>query len=186
VKKFAPLLFIFATLPATAQTSFLGIPLDDPFPGSMKGCPKAVGMNMVDHNLIKDGVECYFEDSPHQYTIWNGPDLGIGHLLKVSTYEDKPIFFKFSFNKAAYGKAIDIFTTRYGKPQKASRETVRTGGGESFDSRTNIWENPKLRIQLDEIGKDVRWSDAVIVNLPLANSMVSKSKEGAKAAAEKL
>lgn len=186
MKKITSLLFALATLPAMAQTSFLGIQLDAPFPGEMKQCPKAAGMNMVDHNLIKDGVQCYFEDSPHQYTIWNGPDLGIGHLLKVSTYEDKPIFFKFSFNKTAYGKALDIFTTRYGKPQKTSKETVRTGAGQAFDSRTNVWENPKLRIQLDEIGKDVRWSDAVIVNLPVANEMVSKGKEEAKAAAQKL
>lgn len=184
--KFAPLLFAVATHTAFAQTSFLGIPLDAPFPGEMKECPKIAGIELVDHNLLKLAGTCYFMDKPNNFTIWNGPDLGIGHLLRLETYDEIPIIFKFGFNKAKYSQAVDIFSARYGKPQKINREVVRTRAGEAFDARTNIWEGAKLRIQLDEIGKDVRWADALIINVPVFNNMTKKNKEDAKRSAEKL
>ncbi|MBY0570555.1 MAG: hypothetical protein K2P61_04645 [Burkholderiaceae bacterium] len=187
--RFALLLFAATMQPVFAQTSFMGIPLDSPFPGEITECPKMVGFHMVDRNRLKEVGTCYFMenvDKPNNFTISNGPDLGIGHVLTIETYEEMPIFFKFSFNKAKYDQAVDIFVTRYGKPQKVYRETVRTRAGAAFDSRTNIWDSAKLRIQLDEIGKNVQWADATIINVPVFNSMTKKKKEDAKAAAEKL
>lgn len=186
MKKFLSAIVLTLSTPVMAQTSFLGIDLDTPFPAKMKECPKSNILNMVDHDLIKEAGTCYFIEQPNTYTIYNGPDLGIEHLLMVKTYVDKPIVFSFAFNKTKYAQAVDTFTTRYGKPQRTSRETVRTRAGEAFDSRTNIWEVKNLRIKIDEIGKDVRWSDAEIVNVPVMNSMINKNKEAAKAAASKL
>lgn len=186
VKKILAIVAFSISVPAIAQTSFLGISLELPFPGDIKECPKLKTMNMVDHEILKEAGTCYFMEHPQIYVIHNGPDLGISHLLKIETSADKPLIFSFSFEKTKYGQAVDIFTTRYGKPKNTYRETVRTGVGELFDSKTNIWEGKILRIQLDEIGKDVRWSDAVILNVSLMKSMNKKNKEAAEAAARKL
>jgi hypothetical protein len=43
-----------------------------------------------------------------------------------------------------------------------------------------------LRIQLDEIGSDVRWSDGVVINAPVWNARRTNEKDSAKAAAQKL
>ncbi|MGO4395744.1 hypothetical protein AB4Z46_30740 [Variovorax sp. M-6] len=174
------------SVPAISQTSFLGIAFDSPFPGEMKECPKSKILNMVDHELVKGAGTCYFIKQHGTYQVYNSPDLGLGHMLTVETSDDKPIIFSFSFNKTKYDQAIDIFTARYGRPQKTNSEKVQTRAGEYFNSRANIWEGKILRIQLDEIGKDVRWSDAVIVNLSAMNSINKKNREAAEAAARKL
>ena len=184
--KFAALLITGITLPASAQTSFLGIQLDAPFPGVIATCPRLPDINLVDHARIKDAGMCAFMDSKDNYTVYNTPDLGIGHLLRVETYAEKPEIFRFRFNKEKYSQAVDIFTTRYGKPQKANRETVRTASGQLFQSRSSLWLPGRLKIRLEEIGKDVRWSEGVVVNVSVLNEMRDKNKESAKAAADKL
>jgi len=173
-------------LPASAQSSFLGISFELPFPGAMPECPKMTNFNMVDGNRIKEAGVCFHKESESTYTVYNTPDIGIGHLLRVETYDDKPLVFKIRFSKEKYNQIVDIFTARYGKPRKTLREPIRTGSGAAYESRTTIWDGGKLQIKLDEIGDDVRWSDGVIVNAPLLTKRASAYKDAAKAAADKL
>jgi hypothetical protein len=186
MKKFLAVIALSAALPALAQTSFLGIPLEATFPGDMKECPKHQALNMTDPTLIKTAGICYFRKSPSSYEVYNGPDVGIGHVLTLETFEDKPLIFKLTFGKAKYSQAVDIFSARYGKPQKTSHEEVRNAVGQSFDAKTSIWEGGSLRIQLDEIGADIRWGAAEVVNVPVMSRMLSEGKATAKAAASKL
>lgn len=144
------------------------------------------GLNVADHDRIKEMGACFIKESTDRYTVYNTPDLGIGHLMNVETYKDKPIVFQMRFSKIKYTHAVDIFTNRFGKPLKVVREPIRTSAGVAYESRKLIWEGPKLRIQLSEIGNDIRWSDGVIVNIPLANEKSRREKSTAKAAAEKL
>ena len=186
MKKYIALLFCFIAHPVFAQTSFLGIPVNLPFPGQMAECPKVQGIDMVDHSRTKDVGICYFMESPTKFTIWNSPDLGIGHTLQLETYDDKPVRFSMRFNKTAYPQAIDIFTKRYGKPKRSFVEPVSTKSGGQFESHTNVWEGSVFAIKLLEVGSDVRWSEGSIINVPLVKELQKKTRESAQRAADKL
>jgi len=186
MKKYIALLFGLIVSPVFAQTSFLGIPMDLPFPGQMAECPKVQGIDMVDHGRAKDVGICYFMESPTTFAIWNSPDLGIGHTLQLDTFDDKPARFRMQFNKSEYSQAVEIFTKRYGKPKRFFVEPVSTKSGSKFESRTYIWEGPVFVIKLVEVGADVRWSEGSIINVPLAKERQKKSRESARRAADKL
>lgn len=186
VMKLVPSVLAATCLPVAAQDSFLGIPLDMPFTGVTSECPKEQGLNIVDANRIKDAGTCFLKESASRFRVYNTPDLGIGLGLTVQIYDEKPIIFEIRFNKDNYAQAVSTFTHRYGKPSRTYRETVHTRSGGSYESKTTIWDRTPLHVRLDEIGKDVRWSDGVIVNAPLLKERSRKSVEAAKAAAEKL
>lgn len=186
MKKLLIALVLGISFPAISQTSFMGIALNSPFPGEMSACPKSKILDIVDHELVKVAGMCYFVKRRGTYEIHNSPDLGLGHLLKVQTAAEKPAIFSFSFNKAKYDHALDIFTSRYGRPQKTRSEKVHTRAGSEVNSRINHWEGKILRIQLDEVGENVNWSDAVVVNLLVMSSVEKNTRRSAEAAASKL
>lgn len=186
MKKLLIALVLGISFPAISQTSFMGIALDSPFPGEMSECPKSKLLDMVDNELVKVAGMCYFVIRRGTYEVHNSPDLGLGHLLKVQTAAEKPAIFSFRFNKAKYDHAVDIFTKRYGKPHKTISEKVHTRAGSEFNSRMNLWEGKILRIQLDEVGENVNWSDAAVVNLLVMSSVEKKNRHSAEAAASKL
>lgn len=186
MKKYIFLLCSLIALPAFSQTSFLGISIDMPFPGKMAECPKVPGIDMVDHRQLKEAGMCYFLESPTKFTIWNSPDLGIGHSLELDTYDDKPVRFNMRFNKTAYLQAVETFTKRYGKPQKSFVEPVSIKSGRQFASHTNVWEGPVFIIKLSEVGADVRWSDGTVINVPVFKALQKKGLESAQGAAGKL
>lgn len=185
MKIFLALTLAASTVPVAAQNSFLGIDLDSPFPGSMLECPKVKGIDMVDREALKTFGVCYFAESPNKYSVLNGPALGLGSVT-VETQNGKPLWFRMQFSKAQYGLAAEIFTTKFGKAQKADREKIYTRAGEVFDSRTHFWNGSRLRIQLNEVGRDVRWSDGSILNVTLWDDLERQMKLDAKRAAEKL
>ncbi len=175
------------SLPVLAQSSFLGVSLTSPFPGEIHECPLAKGANVIDTNLVKEAGLCFVKEREEQYRIWNSPDIGIGHILDVETYDGKPLAFKMIFKQKKYAQAVETFTLKYGKPAREIREKVKTRAGEEFNSRVNIWTNSQnLSIRLFEIGNDVRWSDGVILNVPLHKEKEKKEKELASAAAKKM
>lgn len=183
------LIFLAAvSIPAVAQSTFLGISLDARFPGGMAECPTKdiSGMRFLDTDRLKDGTVCFEKQAGNRYHIWNAPDLGIGAALTVETYEEKPLSFELVFSKTKYTQAVEIFAARFGKPQKTFRETISTLGGTPNESRSTIWSKGKLRIALVEVGKDVRWSDGFIVNSSLADEKINRDREAAKSAAGKL
>lgn len=183
--KIALLLITLVALPAHAQDSFLGVPLNRPFPGDMKECP-LTALHLVDYEAIKGSGQCYFTEKPNEYAIHNSPDLGIGHTLKVTTYDGKPIIFKLSFGKARFAQAVNIFTSKYGKAQQVRNDELFTRAGERFDSHVYAWKGPKLYIELKEIGPDVRWSEGTIANIAVTDELNQKRNVDAKSAAEKL
>lgn len=104
----------------------------------------------------------------------------------VETYDAVPLDFKMIFSKDKFGQAVAIFTRRYGKPDKSYQETARTGSGRTFDSHTSIWNRPDVNVRLDEVGADVRWSDATIVNVRQLKEKLKRQKDEGDAAASKL
>lgn len=186
MKIFLAIASIFTSIPSIAQTSFLGIALGTPFPGEMPECPKSKLINNVDFETIKEAGACYFSKQPNKFTVYNGPNLEIGHLLVVETDGGKPVSFSFQFNKEKYSHAVDIFTIRYGKPQKVDRQKGYTYAGDSLTSRVTIWDGNILKIKLDEVGKDIHWTEALIINVPVANEIARRNKEAAAIAASNL
>jgi len=180
------LVLVLSTMPAVAQTSFLGVGLDAPFPGSMPACPKMKNVDMVDREALKSAGTCFVLEAPNKYYVMNGPDIGIGRTFWVETQVGKPLWFRLKFGKEQYPLAVEIFTTKFGKPQKSASEKIYTRAGEVFDSRTHAWGGARLRIELNEVGRDVRWSDGAILNVALSNELERQMKLDAKAAAENL
>jgi hypothetical protein len=186
MKKLTPFLLACVCLPVAAQTTFLGISLDSPFPGDINQCPTRQDIELIDTSRIGEAGVCFFKEPNGRYRVYNTPDLGIGSTLSVETYDDKPIVFYMGFSKATYTQAVDIFAARFGRPTKVYRETVGTRSGGAYESRSAIWNGAKLKVHLDEVGEDIRWSDGVIINVPLWNQRLKKDREAANAAGGKL
>jgi hypothetical protein len=180
------LVLALSTMPAVAQTSFLGVSLDAPFPGSMLACPKMKDYDMVDSKAVKTVGTCFVMEASNKYYVMNGPQIGIGRTFTVETQGGKPLWFRLRFSKEQYLLAVEIFTTKFGKAQKSGSEKIYTRAGEVFDSRTHSWSGARLRIELNEVGRDVRWSDGSILNVALSNELERQMKLEAKAAAENL
>lgn len=174
-----------ATILKNETESFLGIDLSSPFPGTMPACPKA--SFGPDWEAMKDRTEpCFEENAPGEFTVWKGPDLGLGHSLNVKTFQGYPHEFVLLVGKARFPLMMDTFSTRYGPPQISDVEPIHTGVGGKYSSRLLIWRGRYIRIRLDEIGNDIRWSRAVVTNLRTEARLQLEHEHAAEAGAGKL
>ena len=173
---------------ALGATSFMGIALDQPFPGDMQPCPKHKQFpSMIDHDATKElGVPCHHQKAPDQFEVWNGPDLGVGHILEVLTFQGMPLSFRLVIGRIKFNDVAEIFKAKYGPALRSNAEPVWTRDGKEFLARELQWEGTRLRIKLSEIGKDVNWGEAVIQNVELVNTRDAKKREAASEAASKL
>jgi hypothetical protein len=168
-------------------TSFLGISFDHPFPGEIPPCPKVDKIDMMDHKATKEfGGLCHFQIAPGRYELWNGPDLGLGHGVKVLTFQGKPISFYLTVGRIRFDDMAEIFKSRYGTPQQCHIEPLRNAAGANFNSKVMEWKGANMRIQLNEIGQDMRWSHATIQNVRLDNIRNAERSDSATQAAGKL
>jgi hypothetical protein len=202
----AVVLGLFSLLPATAENtkskqkqvqsstnlslnakSFLGISFDQPFPGDIPPCPKMDKIGVMDHKATKElGELCHFQIAPDKYEIWNGPDLGLGHGVKVLTFQGKPISFYLTVGRIRFDDMAEIFKSKYGFPQQSHTEPMRNAAGAEFNSKVMAWESANMRIELTEIGRDMRWSHATIQNVRLDKIRNAKRSDRATEAAGEL
>lgn len=174
--------------PALGAASFMGIALDQPFPGEMLQCPKQKQIpSFIDRDAMKKlGVPCYHQMASDKFEVWNGPDLGVGHTLKVLTFQGKPLSFQLGIGRIKFIDMAEIFKAKYGPALRSNAETVWTREGKEFLARELHWEGSRIRIKLSEIGKDVNWGEAVIQNVVLINTRDAQKREAASEAASKL
>ncbi|WP_157825274.1 hypothetical protein [Pseudomonas fluvialis] len=167
--------------------SFLGIGLDEPFPGEIQKCPKHELLNAADANATSElGHVCYFPKSEETYKLHNTPNLGFGYTLEIMTFQEKPLIFNIKFGNNEFNNLAEIFTERYGPAYRSFTKPLQTGEGKIYSSRVHQWKSSGLEIRLDEIGEDIRWGEARIENVELRSVLDAEIKSSAKEAASKL
>lgn len=168
--------------------SFLGIPIAEPFPGSLAPCPVRSRVTLPDHDAIKAMSEpCYFQRAPNKFEIFNGPDLSIGHSLNLITYKGYPAQFVLTIARARFPQMTKVFSARYGEAHRTEVVPAYTRAGETFQFQSLRWTGRKITVLLDEGGSgDVRWSTALVTSR-LAEALRDADKErAAEAAASQL
>lgn len=146
--------------------SLIGIPFVETFPGSMVPCPVKSSVNFPDHDVIKTmSGPCYFQKALNQFEILNGPDLGIGHTVELTTYRGYPALFVFTIARVRFPQMVQVFSTRYGQAHRTETVPTFTRAGGTFQFQSLFWEGKKARVRLDEGGTgDVRLSTAAVTS----------------------
>lgn len=166
---------------------FMGIRLDNEFPGNVPQCPKAKVPNFPDREAVKSlPGPCFFPRPDGSFELLNGPDIGVGHVMVISTYQEKPLKIKMAFGNKRFDKVEEIFQIKYGRAHSAYTEPLLNARGDTFSSRVRGWEGSRLRIRIDEIGDDINWGAVVVENVTLHKVLEADRKASSKEAANKL
>lgn len=168
-------------------SSFLGIELDKPFPGDMLKCPKLEWANSADIKAtVELGKLCFFPKSESVFEVFNGPNLDLGHMLEIQTYQGNPILFRMTIGSGQFSKMASIFRTKYGPAHRKFTENLRNSKGNTLSSRVQQWEGSRLRIRLDEFANTIYWGSATIENVKLRDILNKQMEDATNNAASKL
>lgn len=168
-------------------SSFLGIELDKPFPGDMLKCPKLEWANSADIKAtVESGKLCFFQKSENVFEVFNGPNLDLGHMLEIQTFQGKPILFRMTIGSGQFNKMATIFRKKYGPAHRKFTEDLRNNKGKILSSRVQQWEGSRLRIRLDEFANTIYWGSATIENVKLRDILNEQVEDATRNAASKL
>lgn len=146
--------------------SFLGVPFVVTFPGDMPPCPIEPGVNIPKREVIKTmSGACYFQKAANRFDILNGPDLGIGHSVELTTYRGYPALFVLTVARASFTQMGQVFSSRYGPAHSSDVNPAYNKAGETFQVQRLHWIGKKMTVLLDEFGSgDIRWSSALVTS----------------------